>query len=504
MKNVLIFSYARQGYQEACQLEAAKEFLNNGDKVTFITCGSCVGICNDNHLGDPLRCSICKRMQIKRVKQIVSPDINVTCIDDLCTQQLKDNVNAIKLAYNTIDELKTLKYRDIEVGYGALSSYVSYTRNIDICIEGKIKEYFDYLIRMQIRIILILEKLLAELNPDLIVVHNARYAHYKPIYGMAIVNNIDYLVTETIIAADGTIMREFFNNGIPHDIIVRDSMMRKFWNNYPDDSVREEIAKTFYENRKNAKFAGDTIYVKDQKLGKLPENWDSTKENIVLFNSSEDEYFAISSKYDNYSLFKSQLDGIVTIVERYINDESKHFTLRVHPNLKNLPYHYHQDLYKLNYPNLSIIPADSDISTYSILDAADKVIVFGSTMGIEACYWGKPTINLAYALYENMDVTYYPHTTDELFDMIDNQELKPKDPNNTLIYGLYYMSNKHIPFKYINIGKASRFNFMGHPQIKYSYYKLWGSNTIYNYVEKTYSLLNRHFPLFCKFNKVPV
>lgn len=504
MKNVLVFSYARQGYQEACQLEAAKEFHNNGDNVTVITCGSCNGICNDNHLGDSLRCSICKKIQIQRVKKIVSPDINVICIDDLCTKHIKEQAKAEKLEYHNINELKKLTFRGIEVGYGALSSYVSYTRNIDICFDGKVKEYFDYLIRMQIRIILIIEKLLSELNPDLFVIHNARYAHYKPVYGMAVVNGIDLLITETIIAADGTIMREFFNNGIPHDIVVKDNMMREFWDKYPDVERREAIARTFYENRKNAKFAGDTIYVKDQKLGKLPDNWDSSKENIVIFNSSEDEYFAISSKYDNYSLFTSQLDGVVEILEKYKYDKTKHFTLRVHPNLKNLTYHYHQDLYKLTYPNLSIIPADSDISTYSILDAADKVIVFGSTMGIESCYWGKPTINLAYALYENMDVTYYPKTKEELFDLIDSKDLQPKDSNNALLYGLYYMSNKHVPFKYVNVGKASRFNFWGRPQIRYNYYTILGSNTLYNYMEKSYSLLNRYFPLFSKFNKVPV
>ena len=178
--------------------------------------------------------------------------------------------------------------------------------------------------------------------------------------------------------------------------------------------------------------------------------------------------------------------------------------MRVDPNLKNLPYHYHQGLYKLSYPNLSIIPADSDISTYSILDAADKVIVFGSTMGIESCYWGKPTINLAYALYENMDVTYYPKTKEELFDLIDSKDLQPKNSNNALLYGLYYMSNKHMPFKYVNVGKASRFSFLGRPQIRYNYYTILGSNILYNYMEKSYSLLNRYFPLFSKFNKVPV
>lgn len=37
-----------------------------------------------------------------------------------------------------------------------------------------------------------------------------------------------------------------------------------------------------------------------------------------------------------------------------------------------------------------MIGADSDISTYDIMDNAEKVIVFGSTMGLESSYWENP------------------------------------------------------------------------------------------------------------------
>ena len=35
----------------------------------------------------------------------------------------------------------------------------------------------------------------------------------------------------------------------------------------------EKIARSFFENRRNAVFAGDTIYVKDQVQGQMPEEW---------------------------------------------------------------------------------------------------------------------------------------------------------------------------------------------------------------------------------------
>lgn len=84
--------------------------------------------------------------------------------------------------------------------------------------------------------------------------------------------------------------------------------------------------------------------------------------------------------------------------------------MRVHPNLKNVHYQYHLLLYDLSlkYPNITVIGADSDISTYDIMDNAEKVIVFGSTMGLESSYWGKPVILLSGSFYYYMNVCYIP------------------------------------------------------------------------------------------------
>ena len=39
---------------------------------------------------------------------------------------------------------------------------------------------------------------------------------------------------------------------------------------------------------------------------------------------------------------------------------------------------------------------------------ADKVISYNSLMGIEAVYWGKPSILLGRRPYENLEVVYKP------------------------------------------------------------------------------------------------
>ena len=95
----------------------------------------------------------------------------------------------------------------------------------------------------------------------------------------------------------------------------------------------------------------------------------------------------MSKEFDDGAFFPSQIEGIKSIVEHYKHDKTKHFTLRVHPNLKKVSYKYHLDLYNLNYSNLTVVRSNSPISTYALMDAASKIIVFGSTTGIESVYW---------------------------------------------------------------------------------------------------------------------
>ena len=226
----------------------------------------------------------------------------------------------------------------------------------------------------------------------------------------------------------------------------------------------------------------------------MPEEWKNDVENIVIFNSSEDEFSAVSKEFDDGAFFPSQIEGIKSIVEHYKHDKTKHFTLRVHPNLKKVSYKYHLDLYNLNYSNLTVVRSNSPISTYALMDAASKIIVFGSTTGIESVYWKKPVICLAAAYYKPMNITYNPKTMEELWKYIDTPELACLYSDDVLKYGYYYMSSNHEKTKYIKTDRV-RLNFCSHTLQCYNYQKLFGSNFLYALlIQGFYRWLRNKFP----------
>ena len=502
MKNVLIYSFWAQGYQEAIQMEMANRYLREGNNVLFLTCGYKAGFCNENKLGCGAACKICQCAQVRRAKKWVSKELNVKSINDYISKEIEIFATNYKFEYHNLEDLKNVVFEGVEIGYGAISSYVTYTRNIEPDMD-RVRPYLDALMRMEVKTALAFKEVFKQYKPDLVVFHNGRFAHYKSIYGLSVINGVDFICTETITASDGSIQIDNIPNNIPHDYVFRGKMFKDFFDSQSDTRERERVGNSFFENRRNAVFAGDTVYVKDQIKDKMPENWNSNVENIVIFNSSEDEFFAIGSKYRNVALFKTQLDGIIAIMEHYKDDKTKHFTLRVHPHLRGLPYHYHTALYELNYPNLTVIPADSTISSYALMNAADKVITFGSTMGIESAYWQKPSISIGFAFYRSLDAVYTPADEDELWSIIDRKDLPPIDSKKCLPYGYFFMSNKHEEFKYIQVGKVRWFSFMKKRCLGYNYYKLFGSVKLYNYFYVLWLHYNQSLSIISRFKQLP-
>jgi len=131
--------------------------------------------------------------------------------------------------------------------------------------------------------------------------------------------------------------------------------------------------------------------------------------------------------------------------------------LRMHPNLRNgMEGRQVADTLKLGrYENLTIIPPDSEISTYSLLSKSDKAVVFGSTIGAESCYWEKPCILVGRAFYEDLDTCYVPQNREQFYAYLDT-DLDPKHKDGAYVYA-FWESTRGEKYRYY----TARTLFMG-------------------------------------------
>lgn len=478
-------------------LEKVLEDKNEGHEVVFSYCHEVLSSCDFNINGNQGFCNLCQYMY-KTIKRDYLKGVKVVPI-----RKKKGGDLSGKFVFTRLEDLRRIQYRDVNIGMSLLSYYISYTREMEGPMSEEQHKYFDRLLVELKDLVDIVYDLIEKEAPDTIAVYNARLYENRLFYDISMLKGISFECLEVVggpLWHEDKFYRTQFDNGLPHNIHNYQMQMEKVW----DDTSRSldekmEIGSSFYYKRRTGQPAADIIFTKNMVENLLPEDYDKTKKNIVIFNSSDDEKAALGGEWEEGKLFKTQYEAI-DFVAQHVPDNA-HVYLRIHPNLSKIKYSYHTDLYKLKkHKNLTIIEPTSPISSYALMDIADQVVVFGSAMGVEGCFWGKPVLLLWKALYSELDTCYVPKTQDELITML-HSDLCPKDKVNAIKYGLFnldrkvrVLEDKYIDFNYkkkVLLGKS--FQIL-------DYMRICGSRTLFDIIKNR--LFPKYYFRFCK-NKTP-
>lgn len=422
------------------------------NRVVFAHCDGTLDMCMFNQKGSKALCRFCGKCTGKVIRNYNIKNVS-----------LRHFVNnkPHTFEYNTSEELRSIDYRNVHLGLGIISNYISMTRNLAPKIDAESRVYFDAHLQQGVRFVDAAYRLIETVKPDVVYNYNPRYEEFRPFFDICKSIGVSCQITEAV-KRDGTWRKVIYDNHLPHDILKRKERREYCWENYPmkyEDKV--ELGKSFYTRRRGGLESGDKkIYVANQKEGDAPD-FDETKHNIAIMNSSEDEFAAVGGEWDALKLFKTQYEGIIYLLEHA--EKNYHFYLRIHPNLSDIPFKFHTDLYKLEdkYENITVVSANSNMSTYTIMEKCEKIVCFGSTMGVESSFWGKPAILLGPSFYYYDDVVYIPKTKEKLLEML-KEELKPKGNINMIKFGAYILDNTpvHLPMRNLDCQEIHR-KFVG-------------------------------------------
>lgn len=355
--------------------------------------------------------------------------------------------------YASMEDIKKLKFKGVSIGYAAYSTFLSSTRNLYPKINPEFRAYFDKLLGIACKYTDFTLGIIENDRPDLICSINSRSVCSRPLWDISRMKGIQYDCWEGAYNRSNQYCKLSFGNSTPHDPETNRRVIEEKWNKSRLPLAdRIKVGEDFFQKRRNSIPSGDKLYVKDQVQGLLPEGFDPAKHNILILNSSEDEYAALYEEYVEGIPFRVQYPGIKYIAESLSDDSNYHLYLRIHPNLKGISYLYHTKLYELaeKNPNLTVIPPDSPVSTYSLIDACEKVMVFGSTTGPEATYWGKPVILMSNCAYPLINVSYTPRTPEEVIELVKTPDLPPKDRLQAIKFGYYYLNDENEGYKYFH------------------------------------------------------
>lgn len=418
-------------------LELAQRHLEAGDRVTVLVCDGELPSCDVNLSHEREWCASCIERRTAGLR-LLSGEI---AVEPLLRHLPPGTLDLPIPAFADHDALRAFRPDDFDAGSAALSSLIFHTRDADCDLEAH-RELLARLLQAAHAVHIATAAYLGRHHVDRVYVYNTRFASTRGVMRACARLGVDCLVHER-----GCDLHHFelYPNVFPHDRTLANRDIHELWDQAPD-AERRDIAARWYRDKAVGIETYARSFVTGQRQSLLPADWDPARRNIVIFTSSEDEFAAIGEEWVN-PLYRNELAGVQQIVASPAARADKlRIYVRVHPNLRGVTNRQTRGLLALDESHVTVVPADSPVSTYALLQHAWKVVTFGSTVGIEAAFWGVPSILAGISFYRDLGATYNPATHEELVEMMVG-ELSPGDQTGALMYG-YFSARFGEPFRY--------------------------------------------------------
>jgi hypothetical protein len=428
-------------------LELIQQHIDAGDEVTRLVCQTEFDRC-DNHLAlgpNPTesevqtRCVGCIDKLKRSQKLIEGPHRNVRYAD---LPQWERFVAPAFGPFKTVEELQAFEWNGFDAGMAVGSSLISYARvtRPDVVPYG---EVIDRTMRSALRLYSSFRAFLAREKPDVVFVLNGRFTHTRALFRACQQEGIRCMIHEM-----GSRMTHYgiFENAMPHNRAYFARQAKAMWAERAADPTARDQASRWFEDRARGADQAWFSFTKNHDPSLLPDEWDSTRAKFVVFTSSEDEFAAIGPDWKN-DLFPRQLDGI-RILSKLVGElrPDADLVIRMHPNLAGTTDPEVTSVTELAGPGVIVIPPESRVSSYGLLHAAEVVLTFGSTIGMEAVFWGKPSILLGPTIYDGLGGMYRPASVQDLRALLSGR-LAPLDREVALMFG-FYAGNFGQPYRY--------------------------------------------------------
>lgn len=423
-------------------LELVQRYLNDSSDVTFLTCDAALPLCEANRTHDLATCVRC----------IATRKAGLSLLENKCSVKTKPLISltptqraairALPTAFADLKELKSYWVDNLDLGWAALSTLIDILRDPspEMRTESN-RRILRTLMQTALAVYYSTRNYLQAEQFDVAYVFNGRLATVRGAVRACQAEGVTCYTHE-----DGHDPHHFalYRDTLPHDIAFNVQQMLRNWDAAAADE-RERLGAQFYEDRAlDRQRSGSFIGRQDSRM--LPADWSQRRKNIAVFTSSEDEFASIGDEWSN-PLYESQLAGLRQIIGDMCGHPDYHLYVRIHPNLIGVKAPYVQEMLALKAANLTVIAPESPVSTYTLMKQADRVLTFGSTVGIEATYWRKPSILAGQSLYRSLGATHNPQSHTELIQLLTQDSLAPCPVEGALVYG-FYMQTWGEPYRY--------------------------------------------------------
>ncbi|MCX5751401.1 MAG: hypothetical protein NT099_07020 [Candidatus Saganbacteria bacterium] len=391
---------------------------------------------------------------------------------DMKNESIADLVDSAKLLELrkialSIDfaSIRSYSYKGVDVGAYTLSSVTRY-------YKGKVKEFEEYLLREYLFSALVITEAainkITSFKPDVIYMSHAIYVSWGPVVQVANKKGIPVIKIggaykkqyASFLKIKGTSISTSYGALSDHGWEKRlkkqlSSLEEQRLDNYFRDRYVSDSGD-FCDIRQLSHFKS-----KHELFNKL--NITTNKPVWCVFTHLNWD----SSLYESSMAFRDFNEWIIETLKIIMDVSDVQWLIKIHPAEK-----MHGtvegiekiiDIYCSRLPNhIKIIPPDTDINTYNLLNVITGGVTCLGTVGLELAAMGKPVIVAAKAYYSQKGFTYDGLTPDQYESLIrKTPEIPPfltsEQKDNARKFAYSYFIQRQIPLRMFKIGNDGNF-----------------------------------------------
>lgn len=474
----LVLEYINTPVLLETSLEVALSCADQGDVVRYIHLGKVVPDLEEGPPGTTSRernliatsktLSILTgyRQPFEIAVELAQIEANAKKLDftaDVPKKSSADRGIPYELASMSIEGLRKLQFEGIDIGTGIVSSLITRSLDPNPDVE-QWSEYIKDLYSGCVEAIIVTRELLSSGEFDRVVVFNGRVA-----IPYAITRVCEEFEIPTFFHEVGGFNRKnyFFFDWQPHDTKKFGSLFREQWKRALSVNSVEatNLAVDFYQKKRQGEnFAGKSFTRSQDAPWRSPfsrANEAARLPTIVYFSSSDDEYESVG-KFRPKSVFDSQREAVRFLVDLANRGEFE-LIVRVHPHLMEkaeAERHWWDHVLgeSANQEYVCVVPSSSKTRSYELLDHADVVVTWHSTIGAEAVFSGKKSIGLCESVVSNtIDEVLLPESTHELRKELTVGSLGSSSESESALAYAYGSMTFGFPYRRYVAGVQSEF-----------------------------------------------
>jgi len=441
-RNVLVYSHVplwTDHHAESLELAARHEVA--GDRVYLLSCEGALASCPANPHHESQLCVRCRRQTAHSLNAILAPRVNrLTLSFDRRTFTIPRFVD--------ISDLVAFRMNGVPFGALVASQIVDDHRDCYVDL-APLAPRVERLLEDAINLYHAARRLFVEHAINKVYVWNGRRCSDGPVAYAALSLGIS---VETHVWGGDENSFQTIASPMIHDLAANHSAIIGLYQSYVsehgEETARLQASLFFEEQRRGtASYPGFLSVVDRFAPGGLPPR--DMRRRIVIYTSSFWEYYALPGYAGG--CYASHYEGIRALLQDERITGEHELIVRWHPNLRSCGPSERQVVERVIAGTSGCavhLPPESSVDSYALLESADVVVTFGSTIGIEAAYYGKPSIMLGRSLYQGLGSCYEPTSHEQAVSLLQ-QPLPPLPRLGAIQYGLFLKRRGAHAFEYL-------------------------------------------------------